>query len=254
MSYEYPPQSWVTCPHPNPQAALRLFCFPYAGGGASIYSPWAFQIPEQIEVYGIQYPGRENRLREPPLTNLSELVQILAPLLAPLLDRPFAFFGHSLGGIIAYELIRHLRSTYAREPLCFFASACRAPHLPLRREPVHHLPYSSLVNVLRDFRGTPEAILQNKELMDLLLPVLRADMKMFETYTWTPGTPLACRIVAFGGRQDREVRSAEIEGWREHTAHSFLVKMFAGGHFFLQNERQELLQIITQETCLLLSR
>jgi len=243
----------MTRPQTNPQALLRLFCFPYAGGGASIFRTWSNNLPSEVEVCPIQLPGRENRLQEPPFNRLAPLVHVLAHVLLPYLDLPFVFFGHSMGALISFELARYLRRQHAPGPLHLFVSARRAPQIPAINPPIHHLPESAFIEALRDFNGTPESILQNAELMQLLLPVLRADFAVCETYTYSVEDPLACAISTFGGLQDCEVCYDELAAWREQTDGFFTQRMLPGNHFFLRSARVSLLRYITQDLTRLLA-
>ena len=156
---------WVSCFKPNPQAKLRLFCFHYAGGGASVFRTWSDSLPESVEVCAIELPGRGMRLRESPFTQLEPLVQHLASTLLPYLDKPFAFFGHSMGGLVSFELTRLLRTEYGVSPVHLFVSGHRAPQVPDPDPPIHTLPESEFLQELRRFNGTPEAVLKNAELM-----------------------------------------------------------------------------------------
>lgn len=235
------PDIWLAHRRPNPQAGLRLFCFPYAGGGASIFRSWHEYLPTQIEVCPIQLPGRENRLRERPYKRLTEVIDALADSLPPILDKPFAFFGHSLGALIGFELARQLRQRAMPQPVHLFVSGARAPQIPDPKAPIHNLPDKEFVEAVRDFGGTPEEVLQHEELMEILLPCLRADFEVCETHIYQPGDPLSIPITAFGGWQDKKIAPDEIEAWRNQTLSSFVVRMFPGNHFFLHNVREELL-------------
>lgn len=184
---------------------------------------------------------------ERPFTQLEPLVQHLASPLLPYLDKPFAFFGHSMGGLVSFELTRLLRREYGVSPVHLFVSGHRAPQVPDPDLPIHALPESEFLEELRRFNGTPEAVLKNAELMQLLLPTLRADFAVIETYAYTPETPLECPITAYGGLQDREVSCNELEAWREQTNASFVLQMFPGDHFFLHSSGSLLLQALHQK-------
>ncbi|MBD1806821.1 thioesterase [Microcoleus sp. FACHB-SPT15] len=237
--------SWVTCPKPNPQAKLRLFCFPYAGSGALSFRTWSDSLPSTVEVCPIELPGRGSRLMESPFTQLSALIPELACALRPYLDKPFAFFGHSLGGLVSFELAQQLGRHYGLSPVHLFVSGCRAPQIPTPRPPIHALPESAFMDELRRLNGTPETVLENAELMQLLLPVLRADFALLETYVYAPKPPLDCPISAFGGLQDREVSCDELEAWGEQTNAAFSLQMLPGDHFFLHSARSLLLQSLS---------
>ncbi|MFZ6030198.1 MAG: thioesterase II family protein [Chloroflexota bacterium] len=236
------PDTWLMYHRPNPHARLRLICFPYAGGSASVFRQWAQHLPSQIEVCPVQLPGRENRLHQPPVERMEALIAALAPALQPLLTLPYAFFGHSLGALIGFELARHLRRMQLPLPLHLFVSAARAPHLPDPDAPIHHLPDAAFRQELRLLQGTPDEILQHEELFQLLLPCLRADFALFESYRYRPEAPLAIPLTVFGGRQDRKVSLEALAAWREHTQRACVTRLLPGDHFFLRTAFQPLLQ------------
>lgn len=247
MQTSSPNQRWLAYREPNPRARLRLFCFPYAGGGASVYRGWAASLPGDLEVCPVQLPGRESRLRDQPYTHLEPLVQALADVLPPYLDLPFVFFGHSLGSLVAFELARELRRRGAALPLHLFASGRRAPHLPPREEPIHDLPEPEFIEKLRELNGTPEEVLQHAELMRLLVPILRADFAVNETYVFVPEEPLDCGISAFGGLGDEEVTREDLAAWREHSRGRFRLRMLPGDHFFLHGGRDLVTEALARD-------
>lgn len=237
----------IKCARPKPEAELRLFCFPYAGGGASVFRSWSDQLPNQVEVCAIQLPGREDRFKESPLTRLSSLMGMLLPTFDAYLDLPFAFFGHSVGALVCFEFARQLRRQGNPIPSHLFVSGRRAPQLPDSDLPIHQLPDPLLIRELQCFGGTPESVLENAELMDMFLPVLRADLAIDETYEYKPEPPLDCSISAFGGLKDSKVSPESLDGWRDQTCAAFDSKMFAGGHFFLKREADALLDTLAAE-------
>ena len=239
--------SWVVIPRPAPSARLRLFCFPYAGGGASIYYPWPRGLPPEVELCSVQLPGRESRLSEKPFSNVLELVDRMAEALTPWMDRPFAFFGHSNGALMAFELARRLRRDGRRGPVHLFVSGRPAPHVAIEEPPIHDLPEPEFLQALRRFKGTPEEVLQNAEIMELISPVLRADFAMSETYVYQPDRPLAVPLSAYGGRTDDEVPEEQVAAWREHTTADFRQVMFPGDHFFINGDRDRVLAELSRE-------
>jgi medium-chain acyl-[acyl-carrier-protein] hydrolase len=239
--------SWIICPKPNPNAQIRLFCFPYAGGSANIFRHWSNHLPAIIEVCAIELPGRGMRIKLPPFTQLEPLVTELANVLKPKLDKPFAFFGHSMGGLVSFELALLLRKQYDLNPSHLFVSARRAPQLVDPKPPIHNLPEAEFIAELRRLNGTPQALLENDELMQLFIPLLRADFAVLETYIYTQQAPLYCPITAFGGLQDQEVSRDEIQAWQEQTNASFSLHMFSGDHFFLHSFQSLILEIISQQ-------
>lgn len=234
-------QRWLAYREPNPRARLRVFCFPYAGGGASIYRGWAASLPADHEVCPVQLPGRESRLREQPFTHLGPMVQALADALPPCFDLPFVFFGHSMGALIAFELARELRRRGGSLPLHLFVSGRRAPQLPVREAPIHGLPEPEFIVKLRELNGTPEEVLQHAELMRLLLPILRADFAVNETYEYAPAESFDFGISAFGGLGDEEVTREHLEAWREQARGRFRLRMLPGDHFFLHGGGKNLI-------------
>lgn len=237
---------WITCPRPSPQARLRLFCFPYAGGGASVFRTWSDDLPS-IEVCPVQLPGRETRLREPPFTRLEPLVEAVLQALRPYITMPFAFFGHSLGALISFELARTLARQNAPGPVRLFVSGRWAPQVQKANSSIHRLPEPEFMAELGRLSGTPAEVLQNAELMELFLPVLRADFEVNETYVYTAGEPLDCPVSAFGGLQDSVTSRDELAAWREQTSGAFVLRMFPGGHFFLHSARALLLRAVAQD-------
>jgi surfactin synthase thioesterase subunit len=236
---------WLPWAKGEAQAAVRLLCLPPAGGAASFYRNWGNSLPAEVDVCAVQLPGRETRLREPPYTRLGPLVDALAAAIRPHLDRPFAIFGHSMGALLGFELARRLRATAAPEPLLLVVSGHRAPHLPRTRPPLHGLPRAELIEAVRDLQGTPDDVLRNSELLELVLPTMRADFAVCETYVHRVCPPLACRLVALGGIGDELVSREEVAAWRHHTQGPFAMSMLPGDHFFLGRSPAPLLAALS---------
>ena len=224
---------------------MRLFCFSYAGGGASVFRSWADILPSGVEVCCIQLPGHEYRLGEPAYTRLNPLVQTLADVIYPYLDRPFAFFGHSMGALVSFELARQLRRTYDKHPVRLCLAAYRAPQLPNPNIKIYHLP-SEVFKVGLRADGIPEKILQNEELMQAMLPTLRADFELCDTYRFTEEPPLEYPFSIFGGLEDIRVGVADLEAWRVHSSVTSNLSMLPGSHFFLHSAQELLLSSIAQ--------
>jgi medium-chain acyl-[acyl-carrier-protein] hydrolase len=241
----------VTCHSPNPNARLRVFCFPFAGGGASSFSTWAEELPSDIraqaEFCAIQLPGRETNMRAPPFDKLAPMLDALVPAIERYPRTPFAFLGHSMGALVSFELARLLRRQRLRGPTHMVVSGHRAPQLPDRRPPIHELPDQEFMAKLRNFGGTPEAVLRNPELMELLLPVLRADFAVCESYRYASEEPLGCPITVFGGNDDGEVGREELAGWHAQTGSAFSMHMFPGAHFFIQSAQVLVLRVLAQD-------
>ena len=245
---------WIVVPQLKPQASLRLFCLPYAGAGASIFTNWANKLPPEIELCALQLPGRESRSNEPPFTRIKPLVQTLVPLLQPYLDSPFAFFGHSMGATLSFELIRELRNQNLPLPVHLFVSSACAPQLPDLKPPIHRLPDSQLIAKIEEYGGTPEAILRDRQLVEQFLPIVRADFAMLETYFYRSNPPFEFSITALGGDRDSLVSPQQLAAWSQQTSADFRQQIFPGNHFYLHSVREQLLQIVSQtvETNLLI--
>jgi medium-chain acyl-[acyl-carrier-protein] hydrolase len=242
-----PFNNWVICLRPNPVARLRLFCFPYAGGGATIYHPWTSSLEEcNVEVCSILLPGREQRIAEPAYGRINPLVQKLAVVLRSYQDRPFAFFGHSMGALISFELARQLRNSGEALPIHLFLSGHRAPQLSARDAPIHHLPDSKFMEKMTQLNGIPSEILKSQELIQLVLPTLRADTALCEMYRYTHATRLDCSISAFGGQQDPKVNYQDLAAWKEQTCGFFSIHLLPGDHFYLRSSRLLLMNLLKQ--------
>ena len=240
--------TWFQCRKPNPDAPLRLLCFPYAGGGVSVYRVWPDRLPPEIEVWAIQLPGRDGRLREPIPADAQTLAGALAEGLGPLMDRPFACFGHSMGALLAFEFARALRRRGQAGPTQLLVSARRAPQLARHELPLHTLPEPQFIEMLRQrYNGIPAAILAEPELMQLFMPMLRADFKLIECYEYQAEGPLDCPIAAYGGVQDPLVPPADLAAWQLQTNGAFGLELFPGGHFYLQEAQVPLLAALARE-------
>lgn len=237
---------WLVCPRPAAQAALRLFCFPHAGGGPAVFHRWPQSLPASIEVYAAQLPGRGARFGELPYTRMEPLLEALLIALRPLLDRPYALFGHSLGALLAFEVVRALHREGGR-PEHLFASACPAPQLLPKGETLHAMPRKQFLEALRRLKGTPPELFAEEAFMDLMLPTLRADLALFETYEYGEAPPLTCGLTITAGQDDPQVSTEELEAWRRQAGGRFNLHLFAGDHFYLNDRRSELLRLIGRD-------
>lgn len=237
---------WLFLPRPKPAAEMRLFCFPFAGGSAMIYRDWPAGLSESVEVCAVQIPGRGRRLREPLFRRHEALLPEMMAALAPYLNKPFSFFGHSMGAIIAFELARRLRAMSVAGPLDLFVSGSRAPQLSDRAPRTYDLPEPDFIEELRQLNGTPQEVLENPELMQVLIPLLRADFELVQTHVYREEPPLACPITVFGGTGDEQVTRESLEGWRAQTGAGFSLHMMPGDHFFLLTATQAVLRVISE--------
>lgn len=232
---------------PRREATLRLFCFPYAGGSALVYRNWAERLPVQVEVCPVQLPGRGHRLREPAISQMLPLADAVMREIRPLMDKPFAFFGHSMGATLAFEIARLLRKSEAAQPSHLFVSGRSAPQVIDTDPPTYNLPEPELLEELRRLNGTPPEVLDEPELLTLMLPLIRADFEAIQTYPYVEEPPLGCPISVYGGLQDDDVSRESLEAWCEQTTASCTLRMFPGDHFFINTTREWLLQTLTRE-------
>jgi len=246
-----PLNRWVTCPFPQPDAALRIFCLPFAGGGATIYRDWGKLLGSTIEVCPIQLPGRESRFSEPAFTEAQALAQALSNQLQPYKDKPFVLYGHSMGALVAFELTRVLQDAGFKMPETLILGAHRAAHLPRTRETFYSLDDKTFIQKLQRFGGFPEEVLASEELMQLLMPTLKADFKLCDTYVYSDQEPLNCPIHVFSGATDREAPYDVMEAWRQHSSIGTQMHVFQAGHFFIRSDRERVMN--TLKTILRLS-
>lgn len=236
---------WILKPRPNADARFKLFCFPYAGGGSSAYRTWTADLPADVELCLVQLPGRESRWKDAPFLGMADLIATAHDGLREHFDRPYAFFGHSLGGLVAFELARALRASGSRGPSHLFVSAHRAPQLPNPHPEMRHLDDGLFVDeIKRRYGGIPQAVLDTPDLLQLVLPCLRADFTVFETYQYLDGPRLEVPISAFGGTTDGYVKREALAEWAAQTSQPFSLRMLPGDHFYLQNDRAAVLASI----------
>jgi medium-chain acyl-[acyl-carrier-protein] hydrolase len=234
---------WLAYYKPNPKVRLRMFCFHYAGGSASVFRIWANRLPEWVELLPVQLPGREGRISEVPIDNVPELVYALRSALKPYLTPyPFALFGHSMGGLIAYEFARSLELSGESQPALLMVSSHPAPQITLDEYKIAGLPEESfLVELNRRFNTIPDSMRQNQELIDLLMPMLRADFSLTENYQYKPGKPLICPVVVYSGMDDPEIKESALTPWQLQTVGAFNIRLFEGDHFYFQKSSENLL-------------
>jgi medium-chain acyl-[acyl-carrier-protein] hydrolase len=241
-----PSNPWLIVAKPLPRPRLRMFCLPHAGGAASIFRLWSDSLPEGVEVCGIQLPGREGRWKEAPVPDLLRLIDCILPAMP--LDVPFVLYGHSMGSILAFELAREFRRRGLQGPLHLLVSGRRAPHLPLDHPPIAGLSDDQFVAAItRQYNGIPKIIQQDQELLQLFLPMLRADMSVIETYHWQDDDPLDCPLSVFSGIEDRTVAIEQLLAWRALSKGDFRLELLPGDHFFPQTRRNQLLRSIARD-------
>lgn len=231
----------------EPTKKIRVFCLPYAGGSAISYRNWRIPHFPRIEIYPLSLPGRAERATDPRRIDLLPLVQTLGTTLLPFMDTPFAFFGHSMGALISFELTRWLRKHNYTLPKHLFVSSHRAPQAPNCNPNTYNLPEIEFIQQLKKLNGTPVEVLQNHELMQLLIPILRADFFVCETYVHKKEEPIDCPITVLGGTSDSIVKIEHLEAWKELTNSTFELFMFKGDHFYIHERYMDILEIINSK-------
>jgi medium-chain acyl-[acyl-carrier-protein] hydrolase len=225
---------------PNPR--MRLFCFPYAGGSAFNFTPWRDALDRGVEICALQLPGRGSRIAEPPIRTMPALLKAVAPVVAQYSQLPFAFFGHSVGALVAFELARYLRLHGVDGPMHLFASGCHAPQFRSPSRRLNQLPDDAFIEALREYNGTPREVLESRELMALMMPTIRADFALAEDYAYRPGPSLHAPISVFAGKDEDNKGPGQVDGWRKETTGQCDVSWFEGGHFFIDTARAAVLE------------
>jgi len=224
-----------------------MFCFPYAGGGAAIFRSWATHLAVEADLTAVELPGRGGRIKEPAFRSMAVLVQQIADAIAPHTTSEFAFFGHSMGAMIAFELSRELRRRGLPGPRHLFVSGREAPQLPDTDPFTFNLPEPEFIKELHRLNGTPKEVLEHEELMKLVIPLLRADFELIQTYKYHNESPLPAPISAYGGLEDHEVSRDRLMPWKDQTESAFSLHMLPGDHFFLRSAQSDLLGLISGE-------
>lgn len=233
--------SWFVRPPNIDTAHLRLYCFPYAGGGTWIFRRWPELLGDTIAVCPIKLPGRADRFSEPPATDMHALAETLAHHLGPLIHEPYVLLGYSMGALLAFECACRLRNIGAPHPVRLVVVAAPAPSRVDIPRPLHRLPDKAFMTAVQSRYENPMATDIDDETLPLVLPALRGDMTMYETYRARPDTPpLACPISAIGGRQDSVVSEMDIQAWDDHGAVAFTAHMLPGGHFLIHEQETAL--------------
>ncbi|MFC8568415.1 thioesterase II family protein [Streptomyces sp. NPDC057245] len=244
---------WLRRPVVRPEARLRLVCFPHAGGAASSFRPWQRLMPDEVEHVTVQYPGREDRFADGPVDSMDVLVRDVVDALQPLLDRPFALFGHSMGSAVAYEVAQELRRRGLGVPVRLLAAGRASPHHAAVGD-IHRQDDSALAGELARYGGTPQEVLADPELRAAILGYVRSDYRLIETYRPSSAEPLDCPVSVFFGSRDPECGPRDAETWSGTTRHPLTVTPFDGGHFFLVPQRAPLAEAIARDLGLDLRR
>jgi surfactin synthase thioesterase subunit len=237
--------TWIRRYQPAPSAPAVLVCFPHAGGSASFYVPVARALAPDVDVLAVQYPGRQDRLRDACIDDIGALADACLPALVPWLDRPVALFGHSMGAVVAFEVAARLERDHRIVPQRLFASGRRAPSTH-RDETVHLGDDGQLVAEIKKLSGTDTRLLGDDEVLQMIIPAIRSDYRAIERYSWRPGPALACPVSAFVGDDDPKATVEEVRAWAAHTTGRFDLQVFPGGHFYLTEHAPWVLREITE--------
>jgi pyochelin biosynthesis protein PchC len=233
---------WLRTFHQPTPGAPRLLCLPHAGGSASFYFPVSKALSPAVDVLAVQYPGRQDRREEPPATSINELAEGVFRALDDREDTPLALFGHSMGAMVGFELARLLEAA-GRPPAVFVVSGRRGPSVQ-RIENVHQGGNARLIEEIAKLDGTDAALLQDEEVLRMILPALRADYRAVETYQHTAEPRLSCPFVVMTGDADPRVTPDEARTWSQETDGPFELHVYPGGHFYLVEQQQAVLDRI----------
>ncbi|ATC96713.1 thioesterase II family protein [Pseudoalteromonas tunicata] len=245
MIYSSKSNKLFVIPKPRPYPKMRLFCFPFAGGGVSTYISWADSFPDDIELVIIQPPGRGSRLAEDPHDNMTSLIDELMRHADFITQQPYLLFGHSLGSRVAYELCYRLKQNEMPLPQYFIASGSRAPHVSKDKEMIHNLPKNEFIQALEKLNGTPKELLENRELMDLFMSLLRADFKIAETYL-AQKCKMPFSILVLHGQDDIDIEEHQLSAWGELSDLGHHLVQLPGDHFFINQSRNEVIHQVSQ--------
>ncbi len=239
-------QKWFIVPRPRPKADLRLICFPYAGGNASTYTSWVNIIPDNVELVLVQPPGRATRIFEQAYTSMDSLIQSLIKVIPSKLDKPYILFGHSLGSRVAFELMNKLKQQEYPLPQHFIASGSRGPQCTSDKKELYKLPDEDFIFELQKLNGTPKALLENKDLMDLLLPLIRADFELSDKYLYSDNTRFNCSVSVLGGEYDVDITDLHLKSWGDFFTKKITQHIIKGDHFYIDTNRETVLRIVNK--------
>jgi medium-chain acyl-[acyl-carrier-protein] hydrolase len=225
--------SWTLCINASSDPSITVLCFPCAGGNASLFRAWMGRFPSDMRVLSIQFPGRETRICESPISDVRVLADAIAKLLIASNQEPYVLLGFSMGGIVAFEVARRVRRMSGKSPKLFVATACPPPQLAWRQRKLLNLSKVELISELKTMGGTPPEVFENRELLDACVELLRNDLEALEKYCYEEENPLDCPILAIGGLNDEHISPEDLRGWSAQTSGEFACRMIKGGHFSL---------------------
>lgn len=237
---------WIQALGQHQNAKIRLFCFHYSGGSSAFFYSWLNKIPHTVDLLTVELPGRGSNLDESLLYDMQTVVSKLLEHMTDYLDKPFIFFGHSMGALLCFELAKALKFHDLALPLHLIISGCKAPQNMCNKKPIYHLSDQEFIQELKLYNGTPEEVLTNRDIIEFFLPIIRADMTITDKYKFIDNIPLHCNITAIGGREDTTVSEIDVEGWAQHTTLKFENYILPGGHFFIKTSLNQVLYIVNQ--------
>lgn len=237
-------KNWLPRWGSRPEAKIRIYCLSYAGGGASIYYTWNNFFSTNVEICPVQLPGREERLNESPIKDFETLIAVLLPMVAKTIDRPYAIYGHSLGACLGYELARRLLVQYHLPPVCYFGGAHRSPCVPYYYSSVKFMSDEEMLKMVSRFNGLPPAFFESQEIIDLMVPLLRSDLLLCESYQHQPGSSLDSDMVIFWGKFDSNISHEKLSAWPKHSNRNVQMIALDGDHFFIKTHKLDVLEKI----------
>lgn len=239
---------WLIGYKRNPDASVRLFCLHCAGGSASEFRSWPIYLSGEFELVAVQLPGRESRVKEPFVASMGDLTSGVIEAMTPLLDKPYAIFGHSFGALGGFEVIRELRRRGLNQPFLFIPAGRRGPNVQKKRPPIASLPRESFIEELRKDYGDHIAhVLKSVELREAFIPQIHADFALSESYRFRDERPLDCPIVAFAGVDEDDLDTEDLGAWAAHTNQGFRARRFPGDHFFIRKSQELVVEAVRQE-------
>ena len=230
----------------NQNANVRLFCFHYGGGSNTSFYPWINKIPHSIELIAVELPGRGRNMSQPLLTNVNDITVLLVEEVKHYLDKPFIFFGHSVGSLISFELTKAMREQNLQLPMHLILSGSMAPHTLHKRRHICHLDDVAFAEELKIYNGIPQEVRNEPSLMEMFLPIIRADMSIIENYNYLPSKPLDCNITTITGQNDPTVPIEDAKAWTSHANLSCNHYTLNGDHFFVKTALDEVINIVYQ--------
>lgn len=235
--------SLIYIPKIRPNAHLRIICFPYAGGNSATYMSWHNHLDQNVELAIVQLPGRGIRLSEPPFETMTELVKALFLEIGKLKYKPFVFYGHSMGARVAYEVTLMLRRFNYQLPIHFIASGSVAPCIERKKDRIYHLPDEEFIKEVGELNGSPAEVLANNEIMQMLLPALRADFKIIETYCNKSQAIIPTKITVLAGNEE-EVDAEDLDAWFKLFSSNTGLHWIPGDHFFIDTNKSDVLSLL----------